>query len=198
MSTLVSVFLAMGFETFGKCLFFFFFTFFKKWTIPCLFFFILSFQYTVDSEQMFNIKKFGQILDSNLGPLVSKATPLPTEPQPLPSSSSLLTSPVTHLKRDFCASVSPYNFFFLCSTIHQYPSFIEKRINTYLVPTYLPKFIWQFNLLTTPVVYHLSLFYQPSVSVFYRKFSAIPTLVDMPISLYTLFSCCILPTDASI
>ena len=138
MSTLVSVFLAMGCETFGKCLFFFFFTFFKKWAIPCLFFFILSFQYTVDSEQMFNIKKFGQILDSNLGALVSKATPLPTEPQPLPSSSSLLTSPVTHLKRDFCASVSPYNFFFLCSTIiHQYV-FYRKKIPTLYLPTYLP------------------------------------------------------------
>ena len=40
------------------------------------------FQYTVDSKQMFN--KFCRWLDSNRGPLVSKATALPTEPQPLP------------------------------------------------------------------------------------------------------------------
>ena len=31
--------------------------FFFKWAIPGLFFFISSFQYTVDSKQMFNINK---------------------------------------------------------------------------------------------------------------------------------------------
>ena len=34
------------------------FFFKKKWAIPGLFFFISSFQYTVDSKQMFNINKF--------------------------------------------------------------------------------------------------------------------------------------------
>ena len=37
---------------------------------------------------MFN--KFGRWLDSNRGPLVSEATALPTEPQPLPTSANLL------------------------------------------------------------------------------------------------------------
>ena len=60
--------------------------FFKKnWPFPASFFFISSFQYTVDSKQMFNINKFCQWLDSNRGPLVSEATALPTEPQPLPN-----------------------------------------------------------------------------------------------------------------
>ena len=44
-----------------------------------------SFQYTVDSKQMFNINlNFCQWLDSNRGPLESEATALPPEPQPLP------------------------------------------------------------------------------------------------------------------
>ena len=51
-----------------------------------LFLLLLPFQYTVDSKQMFNIKiNFCQWLDSNHGPLVSEATALPTEPQPLPN-----------------------------------------------------------------------------------------------------------------
>ena len=48
-----------------------------------------SFQYTIDSKQMFNIYIiFCQWLDSNRGPLVLEATPLPTEPQPLPRAVS--------------------------------------------------------------------------------------------------------------
>ena len=60
--------------------------FFKKnWAIPGLFFVIFVFQYTVDSKQMFNINvNFCRWLDSICGPLVSEATALPTEPQPLP------------------------------------------------------------------------------------------------------------------
>ena len=44
-----------------------------------------SFQYTVDTKQMFNnYINFCRWLDLNCGPLVSEATALPTEPQPLP------------------------------------------------------------------------------------------------------------------
>ena len=50
-----------------------------------LFSLFLSFQYTVDSKQMFNkYLNFCRWLYSNCGPLVSEATTLPTEPQPLP------------------------------------------------------------------------------------------------------------------
>ena len=57
-----------------------------KKAIPGLFSFIFSyFQYTVDRKQMFNINiNFWRWLDSNRGPLVSEATALLTEPQPLP------------------------------------------------------------------------------------------------------------------
>ena len=55
-----------------------------------LFSLFLSFQYTVDSKQMFN--KFCRWLDSNRGPLVSEATTLPTEPQPLPKRDNCLAS----------------------------------------------------------------------------------------------------------
>ena len=41
-----------------------------------------SFQYPVDSKQMFN--KFCQRLESNRGPVVLEVTALPTEPPPLP------------------------------------------------------------------------------------------------------------------
>ena len=64
--------------------------FFKK-TGHCrpLFSLFSSFQYTVDRKQMFNIN-FCRWLDSNRGPLVSEATALPTEPQPLPKINVLV------------------------------------------------------------------------------------------------------------
>ena len=43
---------------------------------------------TVDNKQMLN--KFCRWLESNRGPLVSKAASLPTEPQPLPNTTYLL------------------------------------------------------------------------------------------------------------
>ena len=56
-------------------------TFFKKWAIPCLFFFIFVFyiQLRVNNVQY----KFCRWLDLNHGPLVLEATALPIEPQPL-------------------------------------------------------------------------------------------------------------------
>ena len=59
----------------------------KKWAILGLFFSLLSsFQYTVDSKQMFNkYIIFSRWLDSNRGPLVSEVTAQPNEPQPLPT-----------------------------------------------------------------------------------------------------------------
>ena len=52
-----------------------------KWAIPGLFFiFVFSTQLLMN-----NFTKFRRWLDSNCGPLVSEATALPTEPQPLPS-----------------------------------------------------------------------------------------------------------------
>ena len=50
---------------------------------------------TVDNKQMLN--KFCGWLESNRGPLVSKATALPTEPQPLPWWKSC-----TYLPTSFC------------------------------------------------------------------------------------------------
>ena len=52
--------------------------FFKNGPFPVSFSLFLSFQYTVDSKQMFN--KFCRWLDSNRRPLVSEVTALPTEP----------------------------------------------------------------------------------------------------------------------
>ena len=49
---------------------------------PASFSLFSSFQYTVDSKQIFN--KFCRRLDSNLQPLVLEATALQTEAQPLP------------------------------------------------------------------------------------------------------------------
>ena len=60
----------------------FFFFLKKKWTIPGLFLFIFVF-----SIQLIINKcsiKFCRWLESNRGPLVTKSTALPTEPQPLP------------------------------------------------------------------------------------------------------------------
>ena len=54
------------------------FLFFKMGLSRPLFSLFSSFQYTVDSKQMFN--KLCRWLDSNRGPLVLKATALPTEP----------------------------------------------------------------------------------------------------------------------
>ena len=44
------------------------------------FFLFSSFQYTVDSKQMFHLNKICRWMDSNRGPLVSVAAALPTEP----------------------------------------------------------------------------------------------------------------------
>ena len=60
--------------------------FFLNGPSPASFSLFSSFQYTVDSKQMFNINFFCWWLDSNRGPLVLEATPLPAEPQPLPLS----------------------------------------------------------------------------------------------------------------
>ena len=59
---------------------------FFKWAVPGLFFSLFSsFQYTADSKQMFNkYINFCRWLDSSCRPLVSEATALPTESQPLP------------------------------------------------------------------------------------------------------------------
>ena len=51
---------------------------------------------TVDSKQMFN--KFCQWLDLNRGPLVSEATALPTEPQPLPVWTNLCLHIIAYSK----------------------------------------------------------------------------------------------------
>ena len=69
--------------------------FFYKLAIPGLFFLYFRLFNIVDSKQMFN--KFCQWLDSNRGPLVSEATALPTEPQPLPIFRTLYR--VTFLQR---------------------------------------------------------------------------------------------------
>ena len=52
------------------------------WAIPGLFFLYFRLFFTVDSKQMFYIKVC-QWLDSNRRPLVSEATALPTELQPI-------------------------------------------------------------------------------------------------------------------
>ena len=77
-----------------------------------LFYLFLSFQYTVDSNQMFN--KFCQWLDSNRGPLVSEATALPTEPHNHCPQKNFLTTDTINCKgpkfhRNFCClnSTSP-------------------------------------------------------------------------------------------
>ena len=55
----------------------------KKWPFPASYLYIYFRLFDiVDSKQMFN--KICRWLDSNHGPLVSEATALPTEPQPLP------------------------------------------------------------------------------------------------------------------
>ena len=59
--------------------YFFKFRCFFKWAILGLFSLFSSFQYTIDSTQMFNIN-FCRWLDSNHRPLLSEATALPTEP----------------------------------------------------------------------------------------------------------------------
>ena len=59
-----------------------------KWAIPGLFFiFVFSTQLLMN-----NFTKFRRWLDSNCGPLVSEATALPTEPQPLALMTSLISS----------------------------------------------------------------------------------------------------------
>ena len=60
--------------------------FFKKWAIPGLFLFIFVFSIQLVIYKLTNecSIKFCRWLESNRGPLVSKATALPTEPQPLP------------------------------------------------------------------------------------------------------------------
>ena len=58
-------------------------TSFFKWAIPGLVFFIFCLFYTVESKQKFCIKVC-LWLDSNRGTLMSEATALLTEPQPLP------------------------------------------------------------------------------------------------------------------
>ena len=59
--------------------------FFKKvgHSRPLLFIFVFSIQLIINKCSI----KFCQWLESNRGPLVSKATALPTEPQPLPNCS---------------------------------------------------------------------------------------------------------------
>ena len=72
------------------------FFFKKKWAIPGLFLFIFVF-----SIQLIINKcsiKFCQWLESNRGPLVSKASALPTEPQPLPSTLQFKTKYVFSFK----------------------------------------------------------------------------------------------------
>ena len=65
----------------------------KNWPFPASFSLFLSFQYTVDSKQMFNLYiNFCRWLDLNHRPLVSEATALPTQPQTLPSLSDCLYS----------------------------------------------------------------------------------------------------------
>ena len=67
--------------------------FFKSGPFPASFYLFLSFQYS--SIQLIINKysiKFCRWLESNRGPLESKATALPTEPQPLPERHYLLLS----------------------------------------------------------------------------------------------------------
>ena len=66
--------------------------FLKKWAIPGLFFFIFVFSIQLIVNKFI---KFRQWLDSNRGPLVSEATPLPTEPQPLPNRLFRIFVPVS-------------------------------------------------------------------------------------------------------
>ena len=62
----------------------------KNGPFPASFTLFSSFQYTVDSKQMFNLYiNFCRWLDSNHRPLVLEGTALPTEPQPLPLSLSV-------------------------------------------------------------------------------------------------------------
>ena len=73
--------------------------FLKNGPFPSSFSLFLSFQYTVDSKQIFNkYIYFCQWLDSNRGPLVLEATALPTEPQPLPNTLGTLSNH-SHLVR---------------------------------------------------------------------------------------------------
>ena len=65
----------------------FFFFFLKKWAIPGLFFlYFRLFNTQLRVYKCSILINFCRWLDSNRGPLVSEATALPTEPQPLPCS----------------------------------------------------------------------------------------------------------------
>ena len=65
--------------------------FLKNGPFPAAFSFLLSFQYTVDIKQMFNVFViFCQWLDLHCGPLVLEATALPTEPNHYPNSCFVL------------------------------------------------------------------------------------------------------------
>ena len=65
--------------------------YFLKWAIPGLFFFIFVFSINSWQKQVFNIW-----LDSNRGQLVSDATALLTEPQPLPQNDFFNRLPNCH------------------------------------------------------------------------------------------------------
>ena len=70
-----------------RCEWFGFSSFFKikKWAIPSLFLFIFVFSIHLRVNKLTNVQyKFCRWLDFNRRPLVSEATTLPTEPQPLP------------------------------------------------------------------------------------------------------------------
>ena len=74
---------------------------------PASFSLFSSFQFTVDSKQMFNINiNFCRRLDSNRRPLVLEATALPTEPQPQPKN-ALMFDAIGMLKY-----ISPYCLFY--------------------------------------------------------------------------------------
>ena len=102
---------------------------FKKWAIPSLFFFISSFQNTVDSKQMFNLNiNPCRWLDSNRGPPVLEATAQPTEPQPLPCLSILKLFSLTLDAFIYSFSLShSHTYYFISFSIHFLPSKVNDR-----------------------------------------------------------------------
>ena len=83
--------------------------FLKKWAIPGLFFFIFIFSIQLIVNAWI---KFRRWLDSNHGPLVSEATALPTEPQPLPNI--FVFTFVTAITGEKDSSNDHFNTFLYC------------------------------------------------------------------------------------
>ena len=132
--------------------------FLKNEPFPVSFSLFSSFQYIVDSKQMFNINFFCQSLNSNCGPLVLDATTLPTEPHNHCPSFLLLLSRLSLLSQtlptentfnlnelDVKLSVFSLLDYVDIPALPTYlPIYLPTYLSTYLpiyLPTYLPTYL---------------------------------------------------------